>query len=107
MYNKFFKFPFLGTDYNICLIEKHYASNGNLALEAYTDEGEPFAMISTNIEGALTPAEGKDHICLDDNNLPIKSFDNLMNAGVLIPTGRHAQSGFCNYPIYKVDLSKI
>lgn len=107
MSNKFFKFPFLGTDYNIRLIEKHYASNGNLALEAYTDEGEPFAMISTNIEGALTPAEGKDHICLDDNNLPIKSFDNLMNAGVLIPTGRHVQSGFCNYPIYKVDLSKI
>ena len=104
---KIFNFPFLGTDYKIWLKEEHYASNGNLALQAYTAEGEPFAMISTNVEGALTPTEGKDHICLDDNNLPLKSFDNLMNAGVLIPTGRHAQSGFCNYPIYKVDLSKI
>lgn len=107
MSNKLFIFPFLGTDYKIWLKEEHYASNGNLALEAYTDEGEPFAMISTNVEGALTKTEGKDHICLDDNNLPLKSFDNLMKAGVLTPTGRHAQSGFCNYPIYKVDLSKI
>ena len=107
MSNKFFKFPFLGTDYEICLKVEHYASNGNLALEAYTKEGEPFATISTNVEGALTKEQGKDHICLDDNNLPIKSFDNLMKAGVLIPTGGWAFSGFCKYPIYKVDLSKI
>jgi hypothetical protein len=107
MSHKLFIFPFLGTDYKIWLKEEHYASNGNLALQAYTDEGEPFAMISTNVEGALTKAEGKDHICLDDNNLPIKSFDNLMKAGALTPTGRYAQSGFCNYPIYKVDLTKI
>lgn len=107
MSNKFFKFPFLGTDYNICLKEEHYASNGNLALQAYTDEGEPFAMISTNVEGALTPKEGKDHICLDNNNLPEKSFEGLVKAGVLTPTGMAACSGFCKYPIYKVDLSKI
>lgn len=107
MSNKLFVFPFLGTDYKIWLKEEHYASNGNLALEAYTDKGEPFATISVNLEGVLTPAEGKDHICLDTNNLPEKSFDGLVEAGVLTPTGLVAHSGFCKYPIYKVDLSKI
>lgn len=107
MSSKFFKFPFHGTTYNISLEEEHYASNGNLALQAYTDEGEDFATISTNIEGALSASEGKDHICLDCNNLPMESFDELVNAGVLIPTGRSAFSGFCCYPIYKVDLTKI
>lgn len=104
---KIFNFPFLGKTYKIWLKEEHYASNGNLALQAYTDEGEPFAMISTNVEGALTKAEGKDHICLDNNNLPISSFEEIVKAGVLTPTGRQACNGFCKYPIYKVDLTKI
>lgn len=102
-----FNFPFLGTDYKIWFKVEHYASNGNLALQAYTAEGEPFAMISTNVEGALTKEEGKDHICFDSNNLPAKLFDVLVKAGVLTHTGRWAQSGFCQYPVYKVDLAKI
>jgi len=106
MSKKFFKFPFLGTDYEISLKEEHYAFNDNLALQAYTKEGEPFATLSVNLN-VFTPEEGKDHICLDTNNLPIKSFDGLVEAGVLRPTGEVAHSGFCKYPIYKVDLSKI
>lgn len=107
MSHKLFIFPFLGTDFKIWLKEEHYASNGNLALEAYTKEGEPFATISTNVEGALTKEEGKDHVCLDTNNLPAKLFDGLVKAGVIMHTGRWAQSGFCQYPVYKVDLAKI
>ena len=104
---KIFNFPFLGKTYKICFKTEHYAYNGNLALQAYTRDGEPFADVSVNVMGALSAEEGKDHICLDSNNLPMSSFEEIVKAGVLTPTGRQAQSGFCTYPIYKVDLTKI
>ena len=104
---KIFKFPFLGKTYEIFFKTEHYAYNGNLALQAYTKEGEPFADVSVNVMGALSAEEGKDHICVDVNNLPMASFGEIVKAGVLTPTGRQAQSGFCTYPIYKVDFTKI
>ena len=107
MSDKYFKLPFLGSTYNIRLKAEHYANNGALAIDAYTDGGEPFATISKNIIGALNPEERSDHICVDINNLPFKTIEPLVKAGVLTYTGRMAPNGFCQYPIYKVDLTKI
>jgi hypothetical protein len=104
---RIFNFPFLGKTYKIFFKSERYACNGNLALQAYTEDGEPFADVSVNITGALGAEEGNDHVCVDVNNLPMASFGEIVKAGVLIPTGRQAQSGFCTYPIYKVDLAKI
>lgn len=103
---KVFDFPFNGKNYKVNLKVEHYQDNGNLAIEAY-HHGKPFATISVNIPGALTKKEGKDHIVLDLNNLELASFVPLFQEGVLIPTGRRVCSGFCTYPIYKVDLTKI
>jgi hypothetical protein len=104
---RIFNFPFLGKTYKVQFKAEHYACNGNLALQAYTEDGEPFADVSVNVMGALSADDGKDHICLDVNNLPMSSFGEIVKAGVLTPTGRQAESGFCTYPIYKVDLTKI
>lgn len=103
---KIFKFPLNGKTYKVTLKLEHYADNGNIALEAY-NKGEDFATLSVNIPGALTKADGKDHIVLDLNNFQLTSFVPLFQEGVLIPTGRRVASGFCVYPIYKVDLTKI
>lgn len=103
---KVFDFPFNGKNYKINLKVEHYQDNGNLALEAY-HHGKAFATISVNIPGALTKAEGKDHIVLDLNNLQLTSVAPLFAEGVLIPTGRRVSSGFCTYPIYKVDLAQL
>lgn len=105
--SRIFNFPFLGRTYKVYFKAEHYASNGNLALQAYTKDGEPFTDVSVNVTGALGAEDGKDHICVDANNLPMSSFVEIVKAGVLTPTGRQAESGFCTYPIYKVDLTKI
>jgi hypothetical protein len=103
---KIFNFPMNGKTYKINLKVLHYQENDNIALEAY-HHGEDFATLSVNIPGALTKADGKDHIVLDLNNFQLTSFVPLFQEGVLIPTGRRVASGFCVYPIYKVDLTKI
>lgn len=103
---KVFDFPFNGKTYKVNLKVEHYQDNGNLALEAY-HHGEAFATLSVNIPGALSKDEGKDHIVLDLNNLQLTSVGPLFAAGVLIPTGRRVSSGFCTYPIYKVDLKQL
>lgn len=103
---KVFNFPLNGKTYKINLKIEHYQDNGNIALEAY-HHGEEFATLSVNIPGALSKAEGKDHIVFDLNNFQLTSVVPLFAEGVLIPTGRRVCSGFCTYPIYKVDLTKI
>ena len=107
MSRKLFNFPFLGKTYKIWLKAEHYANNNALALQAITEDGEPFADISVNIMCALNSEERKNHVCVDTNNLPRKSLEPLVKAGVLTDTGRMAPSGFVQYPIYRVDLSKI
>ena len=70
--------------------------NGNIALHAFCD-GEPWAMISVNI---LHLPDG--YFCAVTNNWPeveafLKQFDIASN------TYKYAESGFCKYPIYKLD----
>ena len=103
---KVFDFPFNGKNYKVNLKVEHYQDNGNIAIEAY-HHGEPFATISVNIPGALSKADGKDHIVLDLNNYQLTSFGPMFAEGLLIPTGRRVSSGFCTYPICKVDLTKL
>lgn len=103
---KVFNFPLNGKNYKVNLKIEHYQENGNIALEAY-HHGEDFATLSVNIPGALSKEDGKDHIVLDLNNFQLTSFGPMFAEGVLIPTGRRVSSGFCSYPIYKVDLTQL
>lgn len=103
---KVFNFPLNGNNYKINLKIEHYQENGNIALEAY-HHGEDFATLSVNIPGALSKKKGQDHIVLDTNNFQLSSFAPLFEQGVLIPAGSNVSSGFCTYPICKVDLKQI
>ena len=106
---KFYTIPFLGKKVSIALTLEQYRSNGNIAVQAVTKRGEPWATFSVNIEGGMSKAMGTDHIFLDTDNYPEEVFKPFIDAGIISsPEGaRVVQSGFYFYPIVKVDKDKF
>ena len=93
---------FFGT-YNVSLSKKNYVNNGNLAIQMYdADDGCPFATLTVNLGKKLDA----DVAYVDTNNCPWAEEFILENE-LGEPTDRIGQSGFCFYPQYRFDLSKI
>lgn len=89
-------------EYNIFLDIARYSYNNNIAIQLFDEEdGCPFATITTNIIGLPN-----DCIAIDTNNCPWAE-DFLDDLGVLIEPLGEIQSGFCEYPVYKIDLEKL
>lgn len=88
-------------DYDIRLVFKRYAQNGNLCIGlVMTDTGEPFSTITVNIEKL---PEG--YFCVDTNNGPhYEAF--LIENNIGTPVGTSLASGYCTYPIYELNTSK-
>lgn len=90
-----------GTNYNIELYRTNYTNN-NTAILANTNEGEPFATLTVNLEDGLPANEAY----LDTNNVNgVLHF--LVENKLATPTGEMLQSGFCTYPKVILDLDKI
>lgn len=89
-------------EYNVVLDVTHYSRMNNLALQLYIEEtGEPFATITTNIY-----ALPYDCVALDVNNCPwVETF--LDEYGLLVRPIGIIPSGFCEYPVYQLDLEKL
>lgn len=91
--------------YDVTLSKKSYANNGNLAIQMFEEEDGipfPFATLTVNLDKKLPG----DVAFVDTNNCPwAEAF--IEENGLGSPTGRLGQSGFCFYPQYKFDLSKI
>lgn len=106
---KFYTIPFLGKKESVALTLGHYMSNGNIAVQAVTKDGEPWATFSINIEGGMSKEMGTDHIFLDTNTYPEEVFKPFIEAGIISSPKdvRVVQSGFCFYPIVKVDKDKF
>ena len=87
---------------NLC-IELIIAEN-KVIEEEYGEEeyckGEPWSSISTNIE----PLED-DLIAVDTNNFP-EGVKILEMYGIATFTGMWVLSGFCQYPVYRVNKNK-
>ncbi len=81
---------------------EHYSNNNNIAIQLYdAEDGEPYATITTNI---IPLPEGC--VALDTNNCPwAEEF--LESLGVLEDALGEIQSGFCEYPVYQLDLDKL
>lgn len=88
--------------YDVSLKKSKYSSNGNLAIQMFESDGMPFATLTVNLGKKL-----KDDLAyVDTNNCPwAETF--IEKNGLGEPTDRIGQSGFCFYPQYKFDLSKI
>ena len=92
-------------DFNIGLWMDEYTTNGNTAviMLCKDEEGyvEPFADLTVNIIDLP-----KDEAAIDTNDLTgITEWIEQNKIGA--PTGRYITSGFCSYPIYKLNLENI
>lgn len=85
-----------------CTIElTKYANNNNLAVRLNTPE-EPFASLTVNL-GEILP---EDEAYIDTNNNPwAEDFLKEYNLGEYM--NRDGKSGYCTYPLYKIDIQKI
>lgn len=96
-----------GKTYSVTPHVTSYCDNDSLAIHLLCDNCdnyEPFATLTVN----LVKSDNCDKDCafVDTNNCPwAEQFITDNELGV--PTGRYGHSGFCKYPEYKFDLSKL
>jgi hypothetical protein len=91
--------------YKVIPYRDHYVDNGSLAVFLKTNKNEDYAVITVNIE--LSGYIG-DEACayIDTNNCPwVEKF--LIKNNIANPTGEIGCSGFCGYPLYRFDLTKL
>lgn len=87
--------------YDVTVSTSTYSNNGNLAILLTSPTEGPFATLSVNLHKL---PEGYAYV--DTNNCPwAEEFINEYKLGE--PTGGSARSGYCIYPLYKFDLSKL
>jgi len=73
----------------------------------YSPDGEPFAMITVNIDYPLS-GDKETTAFIDTNNLNAFLIERFLQENqIATPTGEYGQSGFCTYPEYRFDLSKF
>ena len=94
----------LNTDYgkyDVSIMLETYTNNNNTCISLYDEDGCPFATITTNIEKLP-----KEYACIDTNNCHWATKF-LTDNGIGEPTEYYKNSGFCTYPVYKLNLNKL
>lgn len=90
-----------GVTYKVYTYIGKYASNDNIAVELISEDGEPFATLTVNIyslEDGLA--------CIDVNNCS-GAIDLIKKYELGKFTGDYAHSGYCSYPIYKLNIDNL
>lgn len=78
------------------IAKEEYRCNGTLAVAMYTQDGELYDVITTNLNH---PMQSDTMAFLDTNNIPgIEKF--VVKNGLGLPMYFTARSGFCEYPLY-------
>lgn len=92
---------YFGNDINVAAYVAKY-HNGNLAIRLVTYDDEPWALLTVNLGDKLP----EDHAYVDINNCPwAREFIEKYELGEW--TGGMGHSGFCVYPLYRFDLTKL
>ena len=87
---------------NAILRKDSYKNNKSLAVILEQDD-EIIAVLTVN----LPDSDAHDNLAyIDTNNVPWAE-DYLIDNGIAKPTGAYMESGFCEYPLYEFDLSKL
>lgn len=81
---------------------RHEYMNDNLAIRLVTTYGEPWTTLTVNL-GVKLPS---NYAYVDTNNNPdIEKFIKDNELGEF--AGGYMTSGYCRYPLYKFDLTKL
>lgn len=98
MFNEIGTAEINGRTLNICTAAY---GNGRIAIQTFTQYGEPYSRVSVNIPDADNI--GDNEFAFDANN---NSWDaaHYMDSGLFKDTGKFAHSGFCRYPIWALIL---
>lgn len=91
-----------GQKFDINLMRSTYMDNNNTAIISETTDGEPFGTLTVNLDEKLP----KNMAYIDTNNMP-DVLDFLIKNDLAENTGEIRQSGFCTYPLVKLNLDKI
>lgn len=89
--------------YRVWLKKSRYVSGGNLAIEAFCDDGLAFRA-TVNLEGQTLP---HDEIAVKDygENVGVLAF--LRENGIVTDIVRWVKSGYVTIPICKIDLKRL
>lgn len=86
------------------LVKNTYLHPRSLCVQAYDKDGFPFATLTVNL---CSKRQSFDTAFIDTNNCPwVESFLVLNKIAERVPRVV-AHSGYCSYPLYLFDLSKL
>lgn len=92
-----------GTEKDCSLTLGRYADNNHIAISIWCADG-PFSGLTVNL--SETGRYPENYAFVDTNNCPwAPGLIKKLRIGK--PTGHTACSGFCIYPLYQFDLSKV
>lgn len=97
-----YTYDLYGEKYDINIMRSTYRDNNNTAVMAELSNGEPFAAFTVNIEDDLP----ENLAYLDTNNVRgVLEF--MIENNLAEDTGFTGESGFCTYPLVRLNLDKI
>ena len=80
-----------------------YQVDNSMAIEIWNREDGPIARITVCIAGSML---ADDEVVLDTNNCPW-AVEFVESNGFGEDTGRRVRSGYCVYPVVKLNVEKI
>lgn len=90
--------------YKDCFLQvARYQADNSRAIEIWNNEDGPIARITVCIAGS---GLAEDETVIDTNNCPW-AMEFIKQHGFGQATGRMVKSGYCTYPVVKLDIEKI
>ena len=90
--------------YKDCFLQvARYQADNSRAIEIWNNEDGPIARITVCITGS---GLAEDEKVIDTNNCPW-AMEFIKQHGFGQATGRMVKSGYCTYPVVKLDIEKI
>lgn len=102
-----YKLKAYGKCFELTAVKHSYCVDDSLAIELVDNKNhECFAMLTVNLSESLYCKLPEDVQAVDVNNCPwAEKFIEENKLGK--PLGITIRSGYCDYPLYKFDLSKL
>lgn len=90
--------------YKNCFLQvARYQADNSRAIEIWNNEDGPIARITVCITGS---GLAEDETVIDTNNCPW-AMEFIKQHGFGQAIGRMVKSGYCTYPVVKLDIEKI